>query len=471
MRAAVRCRVTLPTQPATSTNPCDAHALMLAMIANGLRCMLWRVKRHPMAIYLALEGALALLMSLYGTVTTVYRVQAAGLTPLQLTLVGTALEGSIFVLQIPTGALADVFSRRASVVLGVALTGAGFLLEGLFPHFGPILVAQALWGAGYTFISGAEEAWITDEVGVERANRAFLRASQVGMIAGLVGVAGSVALASVRLNLPLEVAGGLGLALAAVVAIVMPETPRRVESIEAGEQLVERGVRARLDQLRATLRTGWGLLRMRPTLLLILGIELFVGMSSEGFDRLGDAHFLKDTGLPPLGPFQPVVWFGVFSASILLLGLLATELARRRVDVNSHRAVACALFALTAALVAGMLIFGLASGFALAVAAYLAVNVIRRVTVPLYTAWLNQSAEPGVRATLLSLEGQADALGQIAGGPVVGAIGSMISLPAALVVAALALTPSLGLFARILRQPTQPTLALSSTPASGSDGA
>jgi len=61
--------------------------------------MLWRVKRHPLAIYLALEGALALLMSLYGTVTTIYRVQAAGLTPLQLTLVGTALEGSIFVLQ------------------------------------------------------------------------------------------------------------------------------------------------------------------------------------------------------------------------------------------------------------------------------------------------------------------------------------------------------------------------------------
>jgi len=68
--------------------------------------MLWRVKRHPLAIYLTLEGALSLLMSLYGTVTTVYRVQAAGLNPLQLTLVGTALEGSIFVLQIPTGALA-----------------------------------------------------------------------------------------------------------------------------------------------------------------------------------------------------------------------------------------------------------------------------------------------------------------------------------------------------------------------------
>src|SRR5579859_6909342 len=168
-----------------------------------------RAMRRPLAVYFALEGALALLMALYGTVTAIYRVQVAGLNPLQLTLVGTALEGSVFLLQVPTGALADVFSRRLSIVVGIALMGAGFLLEGLSPHFGPILLAQVLWGAGYTFISGAEEAWITDEVGVERANHGFLRAGQVGMVAGLGGVALSVALASWRLNLPLVVAGAL----------------------------------------------------------------------------------------------------------------------------------------------------------------------------------------------------------------------------------------------------------------------
>jgi hypothetical protein len=207
------------------------------------------------------------------------------------------------------------------------------------------------------------------------------------------------------------------------------------------------------------------LLRKRPTLLMILVIVVFVGLSSEGFDRLGDAHFLKDTGLPPLGPFKPVVWFGVFSASIMLLGLLATEVARRRVDVNSHRSISRALFGLTVLIVAGMLAFGLAGNFWLAAVAYLVVNVVRRVTGPLYTAWINQSAEPGVRATLLSLEGQADAFGQIAGGPVVGAIGSAVSLPAALVVAGVALTPALGLLARAARvpierdEPTEPALA------------
>ncbi|MGH2502920.1 MAG: MFS transporter [Ktedonobacterales bacterium] len=416
--------------------------------------MLWRVKRHPMVIYLTLEGALSFLMALYGTVTTVYRVQAAGLNPLQLTLVGTALEGSIFVLQIPTGALADVFSRRASVTLGVALTGAGFLLEGLIPRFGPILLAQVLWGAGYTFINGAEEAWITDEVGVERANRAFLRAQQAGLLAGLIGVAGSVALASVRLNLPLEVAGVLSLALAGAVALVMPESSRqRVANIE---RTVERTAHARLAELGGALRASWRLLRARPTIRLILGVLIFLGLGCEGFDRLGDAHFLIDTGLPPLGPLQPVVWFGFLSASIMLLGLAATEVARQRVDTNSHRSVARALLGMTAAIAAGIVVFGLARGFALAAAAYVAVNVLRRVHGPLSIAWLNQSAEPQIRATVLSLHGQADALGQIACVPLIGAVGSAVSLPAALVVSGLALTPALALFARAIRQPQAP---------------
>lgn len=409
--------------------------------------MLSHIRNRPMAVYLGLEGALALLMSLYGTVTAIYRVQAAGLNPLQLTLVGTALEGSVFLLQMPTGALADAFSRRRSIILGVGLTGAGFLLEGLIPRFGPILLAQVLWGAGYTFISGAEEAWISDEVGVERANRAFLRAQQIGMVTGLAGVAGSVALASWRLNAPLELAGILALALTGVVALTMRESPRpRAKAApEASSPLAD---------IRATLHLSWRLLLRRPTLLLILGIELFGGLSSEGFDRLGDAHFLLDIGLPRLGPFQPVVWFGVFSASILLLGLLATELARRRVDVNSHRAVSRTLLALTAVIVVGMVAFGLASAFWFAVAMYLVVNVVRRVSNPLFTAWLNQHTESATRATMLSLEGQADALGQIAGGPVVGAIGSAVSLPAALVVAGLALTPAVALIARTVRQPS-----------------
>ncbi len=399
--------------------------------------------RRPLAVYLALEGALALFMGIYGTVTAIYRVQVAGLNPLQLTLVGTALEGSVFLLQLPTGALADAFSRRASVIVGVFLTGAGFLLEGLFPIFWTILLAQVLWGAGYTFINGAEEAWIADEIGVERANQAFLRASQVWMAAQMVGVAISVALASVRLSLPLVTAGALTLALGLALIPLMPESRRALREENGATSL-----RERLMEVGRTARAGLALTRARPVLLIILGITLFQGMSSEGFDRLGEAHFLLNIGLPPLGPLRPVAWFGVFSIAIALCGLAATEVVRRRVDTSRHEPVSRALFGLIVALLVCMVAFALAPVFAAAVAAYVAANVIRRVVGPLSTAWVNQSADERSRATVLSLEGQADALGQIAGGPIVGAIGLAVSLPAALLASAVSLLPALGLYLR-----------------------
>jgi DHA3 family tetracycline resistance protein-like MFS transporter len=401
--------------------------------------------RRPLTVYLALEAALSLFMAIRGTMSGVYRVNAAHLNPLQLTLVGTALEGSIFLLQLPTGALADTFSRRWSVIIGVFLTGAGFVLEGSFTLFGTILLAQVLWGVGYCFISGAEEAWITGEIGVESANRMFLRASQVGMVAEIVGVGVSVALASVRLSLPILVGGALTLALGLALIPLMPESRL---ATEANADAPPASLGKRLSEVGRTARAGLSLTRARPALLLILGVTLFQGMASEGFDRLGEAHFLLNIGLPPLGPFMPIAWFGVISVTIILAGLGATEIARRRVNTSSHQSVSRALLGLVAALTLCMAYFGLAPGFAIAVIAYVAANVIRRVIGPLATAWINQHANDRSRATILSLEGQSDALGQIVGGPVVGAIGLAVSIPAALLASAAALLPALAIYLR-----------------------
>ncbi|NIV37434.1 MAG: MFS transporter, partial [Anaerolineae bacterium] len=71
---------------------------------------------------------------------------------------------------------------------------------------------------------------------------------------------------------------------------------------------------------------------------------------------------------------------------------------------------------------------------------------LRNIADPLHTAWLNLSIdEPQVRATIFSVSGQADAVGQIAGGPVVGATGNR-SIRAALLSSALLLSPLLPLY-------------------------
>jgi MFS family permease len=111
-------------------------------------------------IYLVLEGFYSLFFSMIATVNLVYQVEVAHLNPLQLVLVGTTLESVTFILQVPTGALADIYGRRPAVVLGTFLIGVGFVLGGLIPRFGVILLAQVIWGAGATLMDGATEAWI-----------------------------------------------------------------------------------------------------------------------------------------------------------------------------------------------------------------------------------------------------------------------------------------------------------------------
>ncbi|HBJ31140.1 MAG TPA: MFS transporter, partial [Dehalococcoidia bacterium] len=112
-------------------------------------------KFDPIPVYLLMGFVEGAGFASFATMAAVYRITEAGLNPLELILVGTALEAAVFLFEIPTGVVADVFSRRLSLIIGFALIGAGIMLEGAFPLFGTILLAQAVWGVGYTFTSGA----------------------------------------------------------------------------------------------------------------------------------------------------------------------------------------------------------------------------------------------------------------------------------------------------------------------------
>ena len=150
------------------------------------------------------------------------------------------------------------------------------MLVGCIPTFEAVILGHVLWGLGYTFCSGATEAWIVDEVGEERAAEAFARGAQfdqVGAFAG-IGLGVGVGLFGVQVAV---VAGGAGMvALAIVLAFVMPERgfvpvsqdERRtwgtvVETVAAAQSLITR-------------QRGFGLL---------LVISFVYGLHSEGFDR------------------------------------------------------------------------------------------------------------------------------------------------------------------------------------------
>ena len=82
-------------------------------------------------IYLLFSAITAMCFSLVATVMIVYHIEKVHLNPLQLILVGTTLEAACFIFEIPTGIVADVYSRKLSIVIGAVLTGLGFILEGI----------------------------------------------------------------------------------------------------------------------------------------------------------------------------------------------------------------------------------------------------------------------------------------------------------------------------------------------------
>ncbi len=411
--------------------------------------------KNPAAyrLYLIYSAVTSLLFALIFTVMAVYRMQVAGLNPLQLVLVGTVLEIAYFAFNVPTGILADTHSRRWSVIIGVFLFAVGFGLEGLVPSFGAILLAQVIEGLAYTFVEGTLEAWLADEVGEEELGRVLLRGGQIGGVSGFVGIFASVALGSIGLALPI-VAGGVLFGVLGVYLLLAMREP----GFQRPEREERSGLSARMQgvvrDMTGTLRSSVEVVRHRALARTILGIAFVFGGFSEGWDRLWEAHFLQSITLPRLGSLDPVVWFGIINAGSTLLSVGASGIARRRLNLQRADVAIRALFAIDTLLVAGVAAFALAGAFPLALAAFWLASVMRSLEGPVYSAWINQGINPRVRATVLSMSGQANALGQFTVGPGIGGLGTIISLRVALAVAAAALSPALLLYGRALKRPS-----------------
>ena len=111
------------------------------------------------------------------TLFAVYLIRVVGTNPLELVMPGVAYELAIFLFEIPTGVVADVYSRRLSVIIGYGFMGVGFIIAGLVPSLAITIIGLSIMGFGSTFVSGAISAWIVDEIGHERASQAFVRAA------------------------------------------------------------------------------------------------------------------------------------------------------------------------------------------------------------------------------------------------------------------------------------------------------
>ena len=376
-------------------------------------------------------------------VMAVYLVNELHLSPLQLVLMGTAMEAAVFLFEIPTGVVADTYSRRLSLIIGYLGMGTAWALVAVVSEPWAVITLWAFWGISYTFTSGAYEAWITDEVGRENLGSLFLRGKRIGYVGAVAGLALQVGLGVWSLRAGV-IAGGvvtIGCGLACI--LLMPETGfiRRPRAERASA----------FAELRKTAVSGARYAWAAPIVLLLIGAEFFMGMSSEAFDRLKEAHFLRDVGLPAVGHLDPVVWFGIFWLAGMVIGFVAIGRMIKWVEHGSRNVVARSLFAFTLLEMVAMFVFALTGSTWLAIVALLGIFFARDLAWPLYDTWLNkQITDSSVRATVISISGQANAIGQAGGGPVLGVVGNVWGIRAALAAGAVVIAPALALYARAI---------------------
>lgn len=366
--------------------------------------------------------------------SVVYHLEVVQLDPFQLVLVGTALETACFLFEIPTGVVADLYSRRRSILIGMFLFGLGFLIEGALPWFAAVLLAQVVWGCGYTFITGALEAWIASEEPGVPMDKVFMRGGQFGELGGIVGVILGTLLGNFNLQLPIVVAGVLCLLFGLVLLRIMPET-------NFSPALEER--QGLLRDFASLFKLNLSFVKGAPVLLALLAITLCGGLASEGFDRLSTAHFLSDTTMPDIGPLNSVTWFGVISLVGSALGILTSQLLISRMEKKGtiHR-TGLVMFA-SAGYILCLLLFSMSRNFWFVLFVFLLAGLMRTIKEPVLAAWMNDHVEEKVRATVFSTNGQLDSFGQIIGGPIVGLIAQQISVSWGLACTAFLLLPAL----------------------------
>lgn len=402
--------------------------------------LLDRARTDPYRLYLAMRVGLSFMVGMAFTTSVVYRVEDGGLDPFQLLMIGTVLEVTYLVFQLPTGFLADLVSRRACVVAGFGVYAGGLVWQGLSPEFWVHLAAQVLLALGAALWSGALESWVADETRKSEMTPVYLRATQLSFIGGIAGALLSGALASVALNLPMLVAGVFMALGTAWLALVMPEKHFQRPANDGRVKTVLQQARAEAgEQVRASRRAA----RIVPGLMLLLGMTFAFGLWSESYDRLSGAFLLEDIGFPDTFGLEPAMWFSLIAVVVALAGIGLTEWAGRRTARLGSGGIIGMLVGFTVVSLVGVVGYSLSGTFWVAIGFLLLLSTARPLYEPLVNGWLVVRVEPKVRATALSARDMFDSGGQIVGGPVIGAVGSVFSIRAALLAGAAVLVPAI----------------------------
>ncbi|MGH7568548.1 MAG: MFS transporter [Gemmatimonadales bacterium] len=399
--------------------------------------------------YFAITGLFNLAMSLIWGIDTLFKM-GAGLDIMQVMLTNAAFTFGMMVFEIPTGVVADTVGRRVSLLLCLGTLFVTTLLYVAIAWqgwgFWPFMGVSVFLGLGYTFYTGAVDAWLVDALKAtgytEPLEPVFARGQMVFGAAMLLGTISGGLLGQVNLSLPYVVRAAVVVPLFALAWLAMPEpgyTPRALQLKRVPAEMRRVFVEG--------MRYGLSHPVVRPVMLASLVNMSFMIFGFYSWQR----YFLDLLG-------RDLVWVNGLIAALLALSLIAgnalvppvTRLVRTRTGVLIFSAIVQALTAMAC----GALGLGAAGGgpsgtpvrFYIVVGLYLVYGIALGLASPVKQGYLNVHIPSAQRATIISLDSFFANLGGVAGQSGWGYVARMRSIAAAWVGAGAALLIGVPLY-------------------------
>jgi MFS family permease len=355
----------------------------------------------------------------YWVTTAVYLVVVADLRPFELVLIGTFQGLTVLVAEVPAGVLADSVSRRLSLVIGHVVMGTGMAMAGLVTSFPLLVISQCLWGLGWAFSSGADVAWLTDELDQpDVIDRVLVAQARWDLIGNPIGILALGALAWATTLSTAIVAAGVAMAVLGLVVVARwPET--RFTPADAG---------SRWRASASILRRGLALARAERVVMVVIVATLLVNGGCEAYGRLLEKRVVT-LGLPAHP--DPIVWFAAISLVGFALGAVVLRIVETRIDgagvARRTYVLACA------AGVIGLVVFANAPDTRTAVVGIFLVSGIAQPVMRIAgVVWVNRRATHAVRATVHSLLSQAEHAGEVVFGVTLAVLAGVASTTVAL---------------------------------------
>ena len=377
--------------------------------------------------YLVIAGLYTLSASLIWGINTLFLLEA-GLDIFSVFLVNAVFTGSMALFEIPTGVLADTRGRRVSFLLsvavvligtlgyvGVAATGGGIMLFSLM---------SVVLGLGYTFYSGATEAWLVDALKATgykgELDQVFAHSSIVSGVAMLVGSIGGGLLGSIDLAIPYLTRAGL----LAVVFVVAFFTMHEIGFAPRAMKLSE--LPAEMRQVaQVSLNYGWHEPSVR---LLIIASFIQAIFMAWGF-YAWQPYFLELLG-------ENLPWVAGVVAALISLATIAGNGLVEWFTRYCGRRTTLLLWAAGIQTVA-IVGVGLAGSFWLAVAFYLVAMGTMGVWGPVKQAYMHKLIPSEQRASVISFDSLVSSGGSMLGQTGLGRLAQTRSIAAGYVVGGL----------------------------------